>query len=245
MADGKVKRVSPRTLARLIGGLYLYIMIAALFAEALVRDKLVVSGDIAATTKNIYSSEGLWRWGVVADVSTTLCDVAVAAVLFFLMRPVSRTGSYGAAFFRLAYSATMAASAGFLIAPLFLLGDPAPGPAWSSAEVQSLVGYSLHLHSAAFDVALTLFGTHLVIVGVMITRSTFLPRLLGAALIVAGLCYIANSFIGFVSPAFATSLFPWILLPGFLAEGALTLWLLIAGVNVHRWLAMDMAAKVV
>jgi len=237
---GAAKRSSPRVLARLIGGLYLYIMVAAMFAEAFVRDKLIVAGDAAATARNIASSEGLWRWGVAADVSTTLCDVAVAALLFILLRPVSRTTSFSAAFFRLAYSATVAASAAFLVAPLLLLGDTG-GPA--SADVQLLVGYSLRLHGAAFDIALTLFGVHLVLVGVLIARSTFLPRLLGAALTIAGVCYIANSFIGFVSPAFAGRLFPWILLPGFLAEGALTLWLLIAGVNVERWFAVSTATE--
>ena len=235
------KRGSPRALARLIGGLYLYIMVAAMFAEAFVRDKLIVAGDPAATARNIASSERLWRWGVAADVSTILCDVAVAALLLILLRPVSQTASFSAAFFRLAYSATMAASAAFLVAPQLLLGDTAHGP--SSEEVQSLVSYSLRLHGAAFDIALTLFGVHLVLVGALIARSTFLPRLLGAALAIAGVCYVANSFIGFVSPAFASRLFPWILLPGFLAEGALALWLLIAGVNVQRWFALSRAAE--
>ena len=92
-----------------------------------------------------------------------------------------------------------------------------------------LVNYSLHMHAAAVDIALTFFGIHLILVGGSIARSTFLPQLMGVALAIAGVCYVANSFIGFVSPPLANTLFPWILLPGFLAEGALTLWLLIAG----------------
>ena len=238
MADAR--RSSPRALARLTGGLYFYIMAAAMFAEAFVRDKLIVSGDAVATVRNIASSTDLWRWGVAADVSTTLCDVAVAALLFILLKPVSRTVSFSAAFFRLAYSAVMAVNAAFLIAPLLLLGDAVHG----TAEVQSLVRYSLRLHGAIFDIALTLFGVHLGLVGVLVARSTFLPRLLGAALTIAGVCYVANSFIGFVSPACDSKLFPWILLPGFLAEGALTLWLLIGGVNAQRWFAVDLVSEV-
>lgn len=210
-----------------------------MFAETFVRDKLIVSGDATATARNIASSQGLWRWGVAADVSTTLCDVAVTALLFVLLRHVSATTSYVAAFFRLAYSATMASSAAFLIAPLLLLGGVTPGEV--SANAASLIGYSLGLHGAAFDVALTLFGIHLVLVGGLIARSTFLPRVLGAALAVAGVCYFANSFIGFLTPALANRLFPWILLPGFLAEGALTSWLLIVGLNAQRWLAFGAA----
>ena len=129
----------PRSLARLTGAIYLYIMIAAMFAEAFVRDKLIVTGDSVATARNIASSEGLWRWGVAAEVSTILSDVAVAVLLLVLMRPVSRTVSLGAAFFRLTYAAVMAASAAFLLAPLVLNVDgPAASPA-AVAEMQSLV----------------------------------------------------------------------------------------------------------
>jgi hypothetical protein len=236
MVDAR-QQTSLRGLARLTGALYLYIMFAAMFAEVFVRDKLIVSGDAAGTARHIMASEGLWRLGVAADVSTTLCDIALAALLFALLKPVHLTTAYAAAFFRLAYGATMAASAAFLMAPLALTGG-VPHPA-ASASVDSLISYSLQLHGAAFDVALTLFGVHLVLAGVLIFRSTFLPRLLGAALALAGACYVANSFIGFVSPAAARPLFPWILLPGFLAEGGLTLWLLMAGVNANRWFALN------
>ncbi len=225
----------PRKLARLIGALYAYIMIAAMFAEAFVRDRVVVPGNPAATAQRISSSETLWRWGVAADVSTTLCDVAVAALLYVLLRPAGRSASRTAAFLRLAYAAAMAANAVFLVAPLLLLRDTADASASDLSRVQSLVTYSLRLHGAGFDVALVLFGAHLVLVGVLIVRSTFLPTWLGAAVTVAGSCYLANSFIGFIAPAVASSVFPWILLPGLFAEGALTLWLLIAGVNAERW----------
>ncbi len=234
---------SPRTLGRVTGALYLYLMVAAMFAEAFVRDRLVVTGDAAATARNIAFSETLWRWGVVANVSTTLCDVAVAALLYVLLRPAGRAASIVAAFFRLAYSAAMAANAAFLVGPLLLLGAAPGGSAAQSSQVQSLIMYSLRLHAAGFDVALVFFGAHLVLVGVLIARSNVLPRPLGSALAVAGSCYLANSFAGFVAPALASGLFPWILLPGFLAEAALTLWLLIAGVDAERWHLARQAAE--
>ncbi len=230
-------KVAPRALARLTGVLYLYIMVAAMFAEAFVRDRLIVSGDGAATLRNIASSEPLWRWGVAADVSTTLCDVAVAILLYYLLRPVSRVAAFAAAFLRLTYAAAMAASAALLAAPLFLLHAAAGKPAFEASQAPSLVMYSLGVHGAGFDIALVFFGAHLVLVGILIARSGFLPRALGAALGVAGVCYVANTFIGLVAPALAPALFPWILLPGFLAEAGLTLWLLIVGVDPARWVA--------
>jgi hypothetical protein len=210
-------------------------MAAAMFAEAFVRDRLIVSGDAAATARNIAANVGLWRWGIAADISTTLADVAVSALLYLLLKPVSRALSLSAAAFRLAYSAAMAASAAFLIAPLQLIVHAQPG--LSPTEFQALVSFSIRLHDAAFVVALTLFGIHLVIVGGLISRSTFLPRWLGMALAFAGFCYVTNSFLRILWPTLADGLFPWILLPGFLAEGTLTLWLLFVGVDPGRWRA--------
>ena len=47
---------SPQLYARIGGALYLIIIVIGLFGEAFVRDKLIVSGDAAATAKNIMAS---------------------------------------------------------------------------------------------------------------------------------------------------------------------------------------------
>ena len=107
-----------------------------------------------------------------------------------------------------------------------------PGPAGPpDATTQALVLYAIKLHGAGFNLGLVLFGVHLVLIGGLIVRSGYLPRLIGAGVLIAGVCYVLNSVATFTSPHLADSLFPWILLPGFLAEGALTLWLLIVGVS--------------
>lgn len=229
MSDA-VRGSSPRALSRLTGALYLAIMVGGMFTEG-VTERLVVAHDAAATARSIVAHEALWRLGVAANVATALCDAAVATLLFILLEPVSRAGAAAATAFRIAFAGALAAGAAFLLAPLWLVG----GGGTEAAQAQALLIYSLKLHSAGFDVALALFGAHLMIVGVLIARSTFLPRWLGWGLAVAGACYAANSFIGFVAPAIDARLFPWILLPGFLSEGALTLWLLIRGVDSTRW----------
>jgi hypothetical protein len=58
---------------------------------------------------------------------------------------------------------------------------------------------------------------------------------LGVLLAIAGVCYLTNSFVNFMPPGFGEYLFPWILLPVILGEGALALWLLIIGINPTKW----------
>ena len=94
---------------------------------------------------------------------------------------------------------------------------------------------ALKWHDVGFNIALTLFGVALVIYGVVIFRSRFLPRLIGVLYGIAGLCYLANSFVYFMAPSLSS---PAILAPCLLGEGALALWMLIVGVNETRWRAV-------
>lgn len=72
----------------------------------------------------------------------------------------------------------------------------------------------LKLHAHAYDIGLVLFGVYNVMIGYLIFRSTFLPRILGVLLAISGVGYLINSFASFLSPAFAAKLSPWILIPG-------------------------------
>ena len=85
-------------------------------------------------------------------------------------------------------------------------------------------------HVLPFDLnPLAVFGVYCVLVGWLIVRSTFLPRFLGALMAIGGLGWLT-----FASPS-AKHLIPYNMIPGILAEGALTLWLLIKGVRAERW----------
>ena len=74
------------------------------------------------------------------------------------------------------------------------------------------------------------FGFYCLLIGYLIFRSTFLPRILGVLMAFAGLGWLT-----FLSPMLANHLSPYIFAPGILGEGALTLWLLAMGVNAERW----------
>jgi hypothetical protein len=82
----------------------------------------------------------------------------------------------------------------------------------------------LHVNSLAF------FGVYCLLIGYLIFRSTFLPRFLGVLMAIGGLGWLT-----FVSPALADRLSPYNMFPGVIGETALTLWLLVLGVNVQRW----------
>ena len=53
---------------------------------------------------------------------------------------------------------------------------------------------------------------------------------------IGGLAYLINSFANLLSPGLAAHLFPYVLLPSGIAKGTFCLWLLLAAVNVQRWM---------
>lgn len=77
---------------------------------------------------------------------------------------------------------------------------------------------------------LVFFGVQCLLIGILIYRSTFLPRFVGVLMMLAGLGWLTNLW-----PALANSLAPYNLMPGIFGEGVLIVWLLVKGVNVQRW----------
>ena len=96
----------------------------------------------------------------------------------------------------------------------------------------------LFVHAMARINALVFFGFYCLLIGYLIFKSTFLPRILGVLMTFAGLGWLT-----FVSPSLANYLSPYNMFPGLLGEGMLTLWLLVKGVNVERWKEQANAAE--
>jgi Domain of unknown function (DUF4386) len=66
------------------------------------------------------------------------------------------------------------------------------------------------------------------LIGYLIFTSTFLPRILGALMALAGLCWMT-----FLSPTITNYLSPYNLALGLLGEASVSLWLLAMGVSVN------------
>jgi len=231
----QIAEASPRLEARIAGVLYLIIIVAAPFGEVFVRGRLVVYGDAAATANNILAHQLLYRLAGAADLIAFACDAAVALIFYELLKPVSRSLSLFAASSRLLHVAVVAVNTLILFVPLALLQGVHLLIAFKPDQLQALALASLSLHGIGYNIGLVFFAFHCLLIGYLIFRSTFLPRILGVLMAIAGLCYLINSFDHLLSPSFAGHLYPYILLPSGVAEISLCLWLLVVGVNVQRW----------
>jgi hypothetical protein len=136
-----------------------------------------------------------------------------------------------AAFFSMSGSVIGAFGSLFTIAPLTILGGAPYLSVFTAEQLQAMALLSLNLNVVVAGISMVLFGCYCILLGSLILRSRFMPRIIGAFLIIAGLTYQV-----FLSPPLAASLFSRVVMPaGILGEGSLILWLLIFGVNSQRW----------
>jgi Domain of unknown function (DUF4386) len=236
----QIPSVSPRLQARIAGFMYLIIIVVGGFGF-LSGSTLIVRGDAAATAGNLLASEQLWRLGFAALLVMLACDVGVAVIFYVLFKPVNRTLALMGFAFGLVMAAILGVNILARVAPLLLLRDVTASAAFGTDQMQALAFLSVKLFELGFNVALVFFGIDCVVIGWLIFRSTFLPRILGVLLAVAGLCYLTNSFVDFLFPALALPFY--VLLPSFVAELALCLWLIVIGVNAEKWKEQASAAE--
>jgi len=115
------------------------------------------------------------------------------------------------------------------LGPLVVLGGAHSSTA--ADQLPALALMFLNLHAQGSNVVMVAFGFHVILIGYLIFRSTFLPRVLGVLLAISGLGWVT-----YLYPPLANYLFlPYIAAASALGEIPLELWLIVMGVNVQRW----------
>jgi hypothetical protein len=233
--------VSPRSKARMAGGLWWLCIVAGIIGFGF-GGPLIVANDATATAANILAKESLFRLGFAADLISGLSYVGVTVFIYYVLKPVSRSLSLLGAFFGLAGVAIGGVSWVIHLAPLLLLHGDQYLTAFTTSQLQAMSLAALNLQLQVFPIGMVFFGIQCISIGYLIARSTFLPRILGVLLAIGGTCYVIASFANFLTPSFGPHLVPFMMPVALLGEGSLGLWLLVKGVNVQRWKEQASAA---
>ena len=229
---------SPRFKARMAGACQLLEAVTATFGQVIVRDRLVVAGNAAATAANILGHQPLFWLGFASSLIGVAFHIAWALLMYELLKPVNRSLSLLAAFVILVGCAMQALTSFLYLAPLLILQGGNSFSAFTAEQLQALALMFLKLNAYAFNIDLVFFGIWCVLTGYLIFKSTFLPRILGVLLAIGGLGYMS-----YLYPPLAYSLFiPYIVVASALGEIPLEFWLIVMGVNVQRWKEQASAA---
>jgi hypothetical protein len=237
----RIAAASPRTRARITGVVYLLFFLTAVLGAFItpgINGLGGVSGDAAATANSILAHESSFRLGWALGLISTACYVALMALFYQLFKPVSRSLSLLAAFFGLVGCAITAFGSLFQLAPLVVLSGSPYLSVFNVKQLQALALLFLNLNVQVGYIALVFFGVFQLLIGYLIFRSTFLPRILGALIALAGLGWLT-----FLWPPLANSLLTYLEVLGVLGEVPLMLWLLVIGVNAQRWKEQESRAS--
>jgi hypothetical protein len=225
--------VAPKTRARITGVVYLLFFLTAVLG-AVVAPQIAglggASSDAAAMSSSLVAHEGAVRLGWALGLISTACYVALMALFYQLFRPVSSTFTLLATFFGLVGCAITAVGSLFQIAPLVVLSGSPYLNVFGVEQRQALALLLLNLGSQVGTIALVFFGLFQLALGYLISRSSFLPRVLGVLIAVAGVGWLT-----YLAPPLASALRTPTEVAGFIAEAVLMLWLLVFGVNAQRW----------
>ena len=194
-------------------------------------------GDAAATANNIAASEGPFRAGIVSWLIVITCDVVGAWALYVFFKPTNKSLSLLAALFRLMHAAITGITLlkGFFA--LLLLSGADYLTVFETDQLHAQAMLFLNAFNYGWLIGLVFFGFHLFVLGYLIFKSGYIPRILGVLLIIASLAYLVDSFANVLLPNYENyeAMFSLVVVvPAVIAELSLCLWLLLKGGKLQR-----------
>ncbi len=227
---GDEKEMIPNQKTARLAGLLLLLMFVFGPIAQIIRDKLFVPGDMAATANNIMANESLFRLGFVSDLIMMTIFVFLPLALYKLLSTVNKNQ---------AMIMVILAIIGTGINMINLLNEFESLHLLSGAEylsvftvtqlqAQAMLSYDLYLHG--YEIANIFFALWLVPLGLLVYKSEFLPRFLGILLVVGGCSLLLNVFVHFLFPGY-TTVSTILLIPQTIAEFIFLGWMLIKGIN--------------
>jgi hypothetical protein len=221
--------------ARFAGFLYLLIAICGGFSFGYMRTTLMVPGDAAATVGNLVASEGLFRLGIVADAIVFLSEIVLIALLYVLLKPVSKTITLAAVYARLAMVVMQGMNLLNYFFVLLLLSGAAYLTVFTPEQLHTLVLLFFNAYEYVALIWGAFFGLHTLLLGYLVYKSGYFPRILGVLMVLASFGYLLDSFGNFLFPQYDELYALLVVVLAILGELPFALWLLIKGVNSEQW----------
>lgn len=228
----KIADLPPRKTARIAGVFYLIFIVTTVLATT-VRDNFIVAGDAAATANNIVASHGLFRIGIVTELVSAVFFVLAAWALYALLKPVNKNLALLFLLLNLGGVAVECINVLNLYAALQALSGAVYLSAFQTSQLQAMAMSYLDLYTNGFLIAQIFFSAWLLPLGYLVYKSRFLPKFLGLLLILDFFGNMSWFLQGFFLPDNPTLAYPGNAI-SFIAEIALTAWLLIMAVKEQK-----------
>jgi hypothetical protein len=223
---------STKKTARLAGLLWFLVAVTTGFSLIYVRPKLIVSGDAAATVKNIIAFESLFRAAIASSILTQIFLLFFGLTIFRLFKGINKTLATVFLTSLLVGVAIGVVNSLNNIGALLVVSNPDYPKAFQPEQINALAMTFLRLNN--FGIGLNEIFTAVVLfsLGLLIIRSGYLPRVLGILLMIGACAFPINTFTKILIPQFYPVLMTQItMFLNAFGPPATILWLLIVGVK--------------
>ena len=225
------EEINPDKTARVAAFVFLIIFCLGVSAELFIRPDIIVPGDAARTVNNIMASESLFRLSLVIELIRQIFIMLLSLVLYKPLKPVNKNIASLMVIFALVGVSISMLNELNDFAALLLSSGADYLKAFGANQLQALVMFFLDLRKYGTFIS-QVFSFWVLLLGYLVFKSGFLPRILGILLMLGGLCYTVQAVLFFLFPNFDAMILG---LFAFIGESLFYLWLLIKGVNVEEW----------
>jgi hypothetical protein len=221
---------SPATRGRVLGVLYLIVVLGGIAGQAMIADRLIIGDDPGRTAERIVANRSLYRLAFTIFLVEMAAQMATIMLFYDLLKPVNRSVARLATIMGLTASGIKTMARAFFYAPLLLLGGAPWLAAFTTAQLETLSLIFIRINGQAAAIALVFFGFEAILQGWLMMRSGFLPRFLGVISIMGGVGWLT-----YLWPPLGSRMF--LPVAGFAVLGVLTTagWLLVRGVDDAQW----------
>jgi hypothetical protein len=213
----------------LIAGIAMVFMGTTPYAEFFVYHKLVLSGSGEVTIKNILANKYLFISGILGYLVNFIADVVAAWAFYGLLKPVNEMLSLLTAWFRLVYTVISLSALLNLLTVLRLVNSSENLTIFDADQLQYQVMFSLHAFRDGWSFAYYFFGIHLILLGYLIFKSAYIPRIIGVLIIADGLGWIIST----IQPVLLPHVNLDFIAITYFGELVLLIWLLIKGPKIQ------------
>lgn len=221
---------SPNRLARMTGVLYLLVVLCGIISEILVKNVVFVPGDMAATVDQITAYGFVFRLGFVVLLARLVFLTLLVLALYKLFGPVNRDVAVVMVVFVLISNAVSMVSLVFEFSAPLLLTSSDYSTLFTTDQWLAQVQFFINMQVQG-DTAAQILSLWVILLGFLLFKSGYLPKLLGILVMIAGVGYVADFLVFFLLPQLDVQIAGF----AFLAEVAFPFWLLIKGVDVEAW----------
>lgn len=215
--------------AALIAGISLFVMVLTTpFAEFSIFPKLIDSENATKTAENIITNKHLFSVAIFLILLTLIADIVASWALYIFLKPVNKSLSLLTAWFRLMYTAMYFIALYNLLEILSIIKSIEYLKDTGIGQINDSILLQIKAFRVEGSFGLIIFGIYLILLGYLVYKANYIPKIFGIILSIAGLSWVIDKLSSFLFPEINTQ-FLFILTMG---ELIFMFWLLIKGSRI-------------